>query len=86
MDINSLTNTLLGEESLEGGAGYDTEPGQQIMEGDGPKGRYAQGYEHGISGIKDLDLRLERADVFTLITEKSPEGKTAWKLPRAHKP
>ena len=33
--------------------------------------------DFNISGIKDLDLRLERADVFTLITEESPEGKTA---------
>lgn len=33
--------------------------------------------DFNISGIRDLDLRLERADVFTLITEDSPKGKTA---------
>ncbi len=31
-----------------------------------------------LAGINDLDLRLERAEVFTLITEGSPEGKTAY--------
>ena len=33
--------------------------------------------DFNISGIKDMDLRLERADVFTLITEESAEGKMA---------